>query len=204
MSTPEIKSITYTLSASVKGPLSGKTLTGGRESVRFMDGATVDVAIFPTEENGFDSAKYGSEIVVKTTGRPDLAAAVAKQRAEKAAAFDAAVPGIAEIIKLAVKVGNDYARYGQQFSEMMDDEGNDGARPPKSPNEALALELQRKLDASPRAALYLKAMRQEAAASWADNTGKGAAGKKAMEILRAGGSLEDAQSAMDARRNFTD
>ena len=49
MSIPEIKPITYTLAASTKGPLSGKTLTGGRESVRFMDGATVDVAIFPTE-----------------------------------------------------------------------------------------------------------------------------------------------------------
>lgn len=204
MSIPEIKPITYTLAASTKGPLSGKTLTGGRESVRFMDGATVDVAIFPTEENGFDSAKYGREIVVKTTGRPDLAAAVATQRAEKAAAFEAAVPGAAEIIKLAEKVGNNYARYEQQFSKMMEDEGNDGALPPKTPNEALALELKRKLDASPRAALYLKAMRQEASSGWADNSGKGAAGKRAMEILEAGGSIEDATAALSARRGFVD
>lgn len=204
MSIPEIKPITYTLAASTKGPLSGKTLTGGRESVRFMDGATVDVAIFPTEENGFDSAKYGREIVVKTTGRPDLAAAVATQRAEKAAAFEAAVPGAAEIIKLAEKVGNDYARYEQRFSKMMEDEGNDGALPPKTPNEALALELKRKLDASPRAALYLKAMRQKASSGWADNSGKGAAGKRAMEILEAGGSIEDATAALSARRGFVD
>ncbi|MBE0437687.1 MAG: hypothetical protein IBX56_18025, partial [Methylomicrobium sp.] len=52
--------------------------------------------------------------------------------------------------------------------------------------------------------LYLKAERQHRSAHWADNTGKGAAGKKAMEILATGGSIEDAETALNERRTFID
>lgn len=58
--------------------------------------------------------------------------------------------------------------------------------------------------ANPRAALYLKAYRQNLYAHWADNTGKGAAGKRAMEILQSGGSLEEAETALAVRREFVD
>ena len=58
--------------------------------------------------------------------------------------------------------------------------------------------------ANPRAALYLKAKQQDESAHWADNTGKGSAGRKAMDILAAGGSIADAEAAIAVRREFID
>lgn len=193
MSIPEIKPITYALPASTTGPLAGKTLTGGRSASRVLDGKPVEVVIFPTEENGFDAGKYGPEIVVKTPGRPDLIAAVADQRAAKAAAFEAAIPGITEILPLSRKVGNDRARYTEQFNRMMEDEGNDGARPPKLTDEAREKLLEEKLEANPRAAQYLRALSFEDASNYM----KAAAGAKAKAMLLAGEPTDKAQAEMD-------
>ena len=193
MSIPEIKPITYALPAGTTGPLADKTLTGGRSASRVLDGKPVEVVIFPTEENGFDAGKYGPEIVVKTPGRPDLIAAVADQRAAKAAAFEAAIPGITEILPLSRKVGNDRARYTEQFNRMMEDEGNDGARPPKLADEAREKLLEEKLAANPRAAQYLRALSFEDASNYM----KAAAGSKAKAMLLAGEPTDKAQAEMD-------
>jgi len=86
----------------------------------------------------------------------------------------------------------------------MDDEGNDGCSPPRGVDQARAERLQAALSANPRAAMYLRAERQANSAHWADNTGAGAAGRRAMEILREGGTVDDAAAARGHRRTWAD
>lgn len=94
--------------------------------------------------------------------------------------------------------------YRDAFNKMMEDEHNDGARPPRKPSPELKARYDELVAKHPRAALYLRAERQESGAHWADNTGKGAAGKKAMSLLRKGAPLEEAEAALAERREWVD
>ena len=109
----------------------------------------------------------------------DIIAERAADDAE-AAALAAAIPGLDEL-RAAIA---DEDCYRLQFARMMEDEANDGARPPcdvKVSVEAMSLKY-------PRAALYLRAE----AYSRAANSDKSLAGDQAMEILQSGGSEADA------------
>ena len=127
-----------------------------------------------------------------------------QKRADAATALESAVPGLAEAIRLSDAAYNERERYSRAFDRMMADEYNDGARPPKPEDKTIGEKLTAHLSTHPRAALYLKARNQHDSSHWADNTGKGAAGQKAMDILAAGGSLDDASVALAVRREFVD
>jgi hypothetical protein len=94
--------------------------------------------------------------------------------------------------------------YRDAFNKMMEDEHNDGARPPRKPSPELKARYDELVAKHPRAAFYLRAERQESGAHWADNTGKGAAGKKATSLLRGGAPLEEAEAALAERREWVD
>lgn len=98
--------------------------------------------------------------------------------AERIAAYKAnlaaRVPGL-EIIRTARA---EHADYHEALERMMEDEGNDGARPPRKPTAdlaALATEY-------PVAAAYLKAEGYSLASHYA----KASAGRRAMERIEAG------------------
>jgi hypothetical protein len=143
---------------------------------------------------------YGLQVYAAT----EWDAIQGQKRSEQAAALESAVPGLAEAIRLSDAAYNERERYSRAFDRMMADEYNDGARPPKSEDKTISEKLTAHLTAHPRAALYLKAKGQHESSHWADNTGKGAAGEKAMGILASGGTIEDAQAALAVRREFID
>jgi hypothetical protein len=128
----------------------------------------------------------------------------AKACAAREATLEAAIPGAVLALELSAKAYNESARYHDQRNRMMDDETNDGARMPRPINGSFAAQLAEHLANYPRAALYLRAKAQEESTSWADNTGKGAAAKKAIEILIAGGTIETATAALAERREWAD
>ena len=112
-------------------------------------------------------------------------------KAEAAAAAKAEtlrrnVPGIEEL----EAARNAEARYDRAFGRMMDDEDNDGARPPAAPKGPSAREMAAKY---PRAALYLKAE-----GYWlGSHDARVAAGERAMKLLAEGGSEEEARKVLD-------
>lgn len=108
---------------------------------------------------------------------------------ERQAALEAAVPGITEL-RAAYE---DFERYHEQFERMMDDENNDGARPPRA-MKANPDEVAKKF---PRAAAYLK---MEAWNSSCDMSGKSAVGSRAMSRLFAGEDV--AQVLADAENEW--
>jgi hypothetical protein len=128
----------------------------------------------------------------------------AQKRAEKEAALETAVPGLAEATRLSDAAYNEQERYSRAFDRMMADESNDGARPPKPEEKTISQKLAAHLASYPRAALYLRAKAQHENSHWADNTGKGAAGQRTMEILAGGGTVEEAEAALAMRREFVD
>jgi hypothetical protein len=88
----------------------------------------------------------------------------------------------------------DQNRYARQFGEMMEDEGNDGARPPRAPAGNLAeLAIQ-----YPAAAAYLQAESMSCAANYA----KAGAGKRSIE--RIGDGADPVQALADAEREWSD
>lgn len=194
--------ISYTFSSGkeIPAPLRGKTFTGG---VPEMHGHDKIVR--------FAEKIDGKGVAARVAGKPELEKEVARYEAEiaaekaaKKAAFEMAVPGV-EILKAAQEAAyNDSERYHRAFNRMMEDENNDGVLPPKPINPALAERAETLALEYPRAALYLKAQRQAESANWADNAGKGEAGRKAMRILEEGGSIESASEAMTKRREFVD
>lgn len=93
-----------------------------------------------------------------------------KAAAERKAKIDA-IDGLAEIYAAI----NDEIRYRREFNAMMDDEGNDGARPPKRPAANVA-DLEAKY---PCAAAYIKAEDY----SLSGNHAKSSAGQKALEKI---------------------
>lgn len=198
-------SITYTFPSDAGIPeLRGITATGGVPQKYAIDGKLIDVVAFETKING-------RPVATRVAGHPDLEQAVADYKSQTEAykqagqdAMESAIPGVHALLTLADDASNDEVRYAEAFDRMMEDEGNDGVRPPRPVNSARAEKLAAMLKEFPRAALYLRAKQQNESAHWADNTGKGAAGKKAMEILESGGSIEDAESALQVRREFVD
>lgn len=197
--------ITYTFPADCPvTALRGKTFTVRRISRRAVNGKATEVAEFVEKFEGRDLAAI-------VAGKPELEAAVATYRAAEAAerqaardALEAAAPGVHRLIELFERASNDAERHHEQFEAMMADEHNDGINPPRAINQDWRSEYEAARAEHPRAALYLKAKLQAEGAHWADNTGKGAAGSKAMSILAAGGSIEEATAALAARRDFTD
>jgi hypothetical protein len=134
----------------------------------------------------------------------EQAIATAKRRATRDAELEAAIPGVTEMLKLSEQAYNEAHRSQRDFNRMMEDEYNDGARMPQRENRSFAERLSTLRASNPRADLYLKAKVQADGCSWADNTGSGAAGKKAMDILLSGGTVEDAKTALAERRDFVD
>lgn len=176
--------ITYTF---VTGPCAGLTLTDGTPIKHPTAGECVR---FPSQPESRKVTK--SDVYARLATNPGLAEAVAAYRAAvdaeiaaDDAALESACPGISEL-KDAVA---DQERHDRQFSRMMDDESNDGARPPRGPKASVA-DLQRKY---PRAALYLRAEWQSGAA----NDCKATAGAKAMEMLLAGETEEAVARVLD-------
>ena len=189
------------------------TTAGGTKLEVIADKVTVTTATGSTHK--FDLARTtqshqhaGCRTLGTAAFKADAAdwidAQYAAYKQSKEDALEANVPGIHEALTLSAAASNESARYRRDFNRMMDDESNDGARPPKPENHTASEKLSVLLANNPRAALYLKAKSQDESTSWADNTGKGAAGRKAMEILATGGSIEDATAALAVRREFID
>lgn len=183
--------------------LRGVTLEGGKPTKINQGGKLVDVVEFRNPD--------GKPIYVMLEGKPELQAAVAayeaataREAAEAQARFEANVPGFAELEKLSLRMRADEEHRVVAFNRMMADEFNDGAAPPPSDSKSSAEKLAALKARFPRAALYLRAKNQAESGSWADNTGARAAGRKAMAILKAGGSLEEAEVALAERHACTD
>lgn len=124
---------------------------------------------------------------VETIRKELMAEAEARKRAydEEQAKIDA-IDGLHEIISAII----DWNRYNREFNAMMDDEFNDGARPPKRPTADIqALKAQ-----YPRADAYLTAQ------SWAnsENYAKAKAGAKALECIIDGDDYAKALADMEA------
>jgi hypothetical protein len=111
-----------------------------------------------------------------------------------------ALPGLDELQNTYHAWASAQEKYHQQRERAMEDEQNDGTSWPTRPSDNLKNEYQALVEKYPRAALYLRAERQRNSTHWADNTGKGAAGAKAMQLLLDGASLEEAEAALAERR----
>lgn len=94
--------------------------------------------------------------------------------------------------------------YRDGFDRMMEDEHNDGARPPRRPAPELGERYLELKERYPRAALYLRAERQDVSAYWADNTGKGTAGRRAMQLVLEGRAEAEVETALAERREWVD
>lgn len=118
-------------------------------------------------------------------------AAGAEQRsADRREKLEAAIPGITEL-QAAVE---DELRYDREFQAMMEDEDNDGARPPKRPTS----DVDAIRSKHPRAAAYIKAGNWELASHHV----KSSEGRKAKERLLAGDDVSDVLADMD--HNWTE
>jgi hypothetical protein len=128
---------------------------------------------------------HGVEILTADEWEPRSRAESKARRQREAAALEAVAPGVAEL-KAAIE---DHEQYAHEFEEMMEDEDNDGVRPPKLPtSDVAALEAR-----YPVAALYLTAQ----AYLLASNHHKYSAGKRASEIIESGGSIEEARQVLE-------
>jgi len=199
-----MSTITYTFPDDAPAFVRGKTVTGGVPSTIVVDRKVIKGVQFQTEIDG-------KKVFARLEGKPDLQVLVDQHEAAKTAAsaaaaqeLEAAVPGLRDLRTLAARVENQEEDFRRGMNRMMEDESNDGVFPPRQPSQVLREQYEAAKVAHPRAALYLRAERQAESASWADNTGKGAAGRDAMQVLESGGSLEDAEKALAQRRNFTD
>lgn len=117
----------------------------------------------------------------------------AEYEVAKKAEFDANVPGLDELRKAQDAEYNDRARYHRAFDRMMDDENNDGANPPKPENKSLGERAQELAEQYPRAAVYLRADGY----TGSNNSHKYSAGKRAKELIAAGGSIEEAKQILE-------
>lgn len=161
-----------------------KTVKG----VECLDGGTV-------QHNGKTVAYY-----VQIANKPDLAKLVLDWRAEwdaynayKAAEFAANVPGLDALRTALEDARYERRRYRAQLDAMMDDEGNDGTNPPAPVDPSLDETARRLAAEYPRAAVYLRAEGY----TRSNNVDKYIAGKKAMEIIATGGTIEDAVATLD-------
>ena len=123
------------------------------------------------------------EIVAELKARKD---AETKAREDAKARLAANVPGL-EILR---DVLTRQEMYHDAFNRMMEDEGNDGARPPKRPTDDIeGLKAQ-----YPAAVAYLKAEAYEDASNYA----KSAAGKKAKQAIADGVNYSEVIAQMEA------
>lgn len=111
------------------------------------------------------------------------------------------VPGLAEV--RAASEAHHVATSRYEAARETAQEHED-FRPVTPPSPALAERHAAVREQYPRAALYVKAENQATSGSWADNTGKQAAGRKAMSLIRKGASLEEAKAALAERRPLND
>jgi len=128
-----------------------------------------------------------------------------ERRVAAAAALAAAVPGVPEMRALAEKSAAESDRYSTEFAAMMDDEQNDGARPPRPEDRSLAAQISALREANPRAALYLRAERQAVGtSSYSATSGEMKGGQDAKAILLGGGTIEEAEKALAYRYESND
>lgn len=131
-----------------------------------------------------------------------IAASVDHDRAAKAAAaanLSAALPGLDELRDAEARLFEADARRDRAFSRMMEDESNDGIRPPADAPDAVRDRVKELRGAYPHAALYLKAERQLASGHWSDASGGKAAAGRCQSILLSGGTVEAAAEALAFR-----
>lgn len=119
--------------------------------------------------------------------------------AYKQAMMDA-VPGLDELRDAYYAWRSAQDDYHDRRNRAMEDEYNDGISWPAPPSDNLKKQYEALATKYPRAALYLRAERQRNSTHWADNSGKGTAGAKAMKLLLDGASLEEAEAALAERR----
>jgi hypothetical protein len=118
----------------------------------------------------------------------------ARQRAERdkaAALLEAKINGLTEMRALATAVSRDAARYRHELDRMMSDEFNDGVNPPAPVDQSLRDRLSELKKTHPRAELYL---RSEGAVNYIEGVKMG--GNYARQLLRDGGSIEEAEAAL--------
>jgi len=119
---------------------------------------------------------------VPASAAEQIKAAQAAIESERAAALDAAVPGLALLREAAEEDARHHAQHGRWIA-------GDGLGRPPAPKrhdvDALAAQY-------PRAACYLKAEGYRDAA----NHHKAAAGQRAMDLLTEGGSIEEAERVL--------
>lgn len=96
-----------------------------------------------------------------------------------------AIPGLRQL-QAAIE---SEAQYFESFNKMMEDENNDGVNAPSAPAESSDA-LRAKY---PKAAAYAKAQGY----SYASHFEKAGAGKKAMRLLEAGGTVEEANEVLE-------
>lgn len=121
----------------------------------------------------------GRECMVALDGRRALEEMIKQSNVDYEAAFLARVPGIDELLTAI----NDAQDYREAFEGMMEDEGNDGVRPPARPT--ISVDEARKL--YPVAAAYLTILRMsESDPSSQIGYTRRRAGKKAIERIEAG------------------
>lgn len=125
----------------------------------------------------------GKKVSVAIT--PDLRNQISREqmRAEDAR-LEQLFPGLT-LLKAAYQ---SESAYSEAFNRMMEDEQNDGVRPPKAP----AIDIDKLAAQYPRAALYLKADGYTMSA----NDKRSAAGDKAIRVLKSGGSIADAEAIL--------
>jgi len=137
------------------------------------------------KRNGEDAIRVGKKVSKATIeeirkAKPEIIAELKRREAEKKAAYEArqarinAIEGLKELQRAIAAE----EAYREALNDMMEDEYNDGARPPKKP-EISVKELKEKY---PRAAAYLKAENW----SLASNYIKAGAGQKAKERIISG------------------
>jgi len=102
------------------------------------------------------------------------------------------VPGLEELQKAQEAARTEAMRYSSQMMAMMEDEYNDGARPPKPLDESLQTKADEMAKQYPRAAVYLTAKGYQIS----NNINKYSAGKKAQKIITTGGKIEEAEDAL--------
>lgn len=138
----------------------------------------------------------GVEIILDSTYTQRLRDAVA----QKEAALEQSFPGLRRMRELASLASNESHRHQRDFQRMMDDEDNDGARPPRPENRSFAEELADLRRDHPRTALYLRAEKQaQGTSSFSATSGAMKGGQDALALLIAGGSTEAAEAALAFR-----
>ena len=128
-----------------------------------------------------------------------------EKRLQKEAELEKAFPCLSRMRELRRKASDEAWRYQRAFQRMMEDEFNDGVRPPRAENRAFEEELNALYIQHPRTALYLKAeIQAQGTTSYSATSGAMTAGKKAMQLLVEGAPIDAVQEALKFRYEFVD